>query len=280
MAAKKGTWIGGTAFVAVAVAAGTWFLGVSPQMGSAADLRAQTEQVKHQNDLLELQIASLEAESEKLPEYEAELEGIRVQIPTTAELSDYLRQVHAMAAAHAVFVTNVAPGTAQAFVPAVVAAPAPEPSETADAESDSPTDESTDEETPVEPAAPTGPRVPDGFAAIPLSVTVLGTYDNTLAFLNDLQTVSPRLFLVSALTATAQKEAEPSGGKPATAVGDQELVITGYLYVLPQAPGTQVPEPEPTDPSATPSPAPTPTPTPGLPAPVPGKNPLVPIGGD
>ncbi len=276
MAANKGTWIGGAAFIAVAIGAGTWFLGVSPQAADAADLRAQTEQVRSQNDLLELQIASLESESEKLPEYEAELAVIRTQIPTTAQLSEYLRQVNAMAAAHAVFLTNIAPATGQAFVPALVAAPAPAPTETAGA-TDTESGEATDEETPTAPAAPSGPRVPDGFAAIPFSLTVLGTYDNTLAFINDLQTVSPRLFLVSALTATALKETEASGGRPATAPGDQELVITGYLYVLPDpAAGSQAPAPEPTDPSATP----TPTPTPALPAPVPGKNPLIPIAGE
>ena len=99
-----------------------------------------------------------------------------------------------------------------------------------------------------------------------MSVTVIGSYDNTLAFLSDLQTATPRLFLVSGFSATGQQDAAASGGKPKTSVGDQQLVITGFLYVLP-------------DTNAAAAPAATPTPTPALPGAVPGKNPLTPVGG-
>ncbi len=272
MAVKKGTWIGGAALASVAIAAGAWFLAISPQIGEAADLRAQTDEVESQNAVLEKKLIDLEAESAKLPQYRADLEAIRIQVPTTAELSEYLRQIATLAAARGVTVTSVTPGLAQAFVPAVAPTAAPEPTETASTTDD----ESASSDETAAPTPPAGPYVPDGFAAIPLSVTVLGTYDNTLAFLSDLQTVSPRLFLVSGLTGTAQKEAEASSGRPETAVGDQELLVNGFLFVLPDTLSALLPTPEPTDPSATP----TPTPTPALPAPVPGKNPLIPIAGE
>ena len=51
-----------------------------------------------------------------------------------------------------------------------------------------------------------------------------------------------------------------------SAAGDQELVITGFTYVLPDALGV----PAPVDPAAVP---------PALPGVVPGKNPLAPISG-
>jgi len=104
------------------------------------------------------------------------------------------------------------------------------------------------------------------MAAIPISITVVGTYDDTLAFLNDVQTATPRLLLVSGIQGTSQKDAPASGGRPATKIGDQELVITGFLYALP----------DPTAAISTPSPTAT---APALPAPVTGKNPLVPAAG-
>ncbi len=264
MAASKGTWIGGTALAAAVLGAGAWFLAIQPQSAEAADLRSQAEQVDSQNAVLGVQIDALKSQSEKLPDYQAQLETLRVQIPATAQLSEYLRQLNAIAAAHAVTITGVVPGTAEVFAPAVVAAPAPTPSESPDSEDSGATADPTESGSPPESATP---LVPDGFATIPLAITVVGSYDNTLAFLNDLQVTTPRLFLVSGLAALSQREADASGGRPATALGDQELQVTGYLYVLADTTGASVPTPDPT------------APAPALPAPVPGKNPLVPIAG-
>ena len=119
---------------------------------------------------------------------------------------------------------------------------------------------------PAAPAAVAGANGPTGFTAIPISITALGTYDNTLAFLNDLQNSTQRLFLVTGFTSTSQDQADASSGKPATAPGDQELIITGYAYALPD--GLAVPET--VDPAAAP---------PVLPGAVPGKNPLLPVPG-
>jgi len=278
MAAAKGTWIGATAFASVALAAGAWFLAISPQLAEAAELREQTESVDNQNDLLELAIAKLAAEFEHLDEYRTELADLRLQIPTEAELSAYLRELDAIAVAHAVVVTNVAPAMPQAFVSAVVPAPAPAPTETAEegteeeALAEEPTDEPTDEATPTAEAVPAGPVAPPGFVAIPLTITVVGTYDNTVAFLSSLQTGTQRLFLLTGITGTSQQPAEASGGRPELALGDQELQLTGFLYALPDPLGVPTTAP---DPSATPAP----TGEPVLPVAPPGKNPLVPIAG-
>lgn len=284
--AKKSTWIGGSVFVALVFMAAAWFLAVSPTMSQAADLRDQTEQVDSNNDVLQSKITKLATDFKNLPEYQKQLAALRIQVPTTAQLSDYLRQVDKIATAHSVVVTAISPSAAQEFVPAVapVSTPTPTPSATDSAEptatdTSSPatdTGEVTDENS--APASPTGPSgIPAGFAAIPVSLTVVGTYDNTLAFLSDLQTGTPRLFLVSGFTGTSQQKAEASGGRPATKVGDQELTVTGYLYVLPDSSAPAAPAPEPS--ASSPAPSATPAPTPSLPAAVPGKDPLVPVAG-
>lgn len=259
--AKKSTWIGGTLVLALLLVAASWFLAISPVLASTSEVRDQTAQTEAQNIQLGKQVTQLKADFEKLPEYKAELAALQVKIPTDAMLTDYLRQLDTIAVAHAVTLTSIAPNVPQAVVPATPETPAPEPSPS--------TTESTTAETDTTAAAPkppAAPAVPAGFTAIQFSITVLGTYDNTQAFLADLQNATPRLFLVSGITGTGQDVADASGGKPATAVGDQELVITGFTYVLPDALGV----PAPVDPNAAP---------PALPGAVPGKNPLVPVDG-
>lgn len=264
--AKKSTWVGGTVFVGVVIAAASWFLAISPTMSAAAELRDQAEVTREQNTILEMKVAKLKADFEKLPEYKAQLAALQQQIPTSAMLSDYLRQLEQIAVSHGVTITTLTPSTPQMVVVAAPVAPAPVPEETAAAEGESTEDaETAATEGEVPPATPAG-GAPAGLTAIPFAITVVGTYDNTNAFLYDLQNVTTRLFLVSGFTGTSQEEAQASGGKPATAVGDQELAITGFTYVLPDALGV----PAPVDPNAAP---------PVLPGAVPGKNPLVPITG-
>ncbi len=254
--AKKSTWIGGTVFIGLVIAAAAWFFAISPTMAAASEIRAEAENTRQQNELLELRVTQLKADFERLPEFKAELASIQQQIPTDAMLSEYLRQLDAIAVAHSVTLTAVTPSIPQSVVLAVpaVTAPVAEPTE--------PGEESA--EVAAEPVAPAGANGPTGFTAIPLSVTALGTYDNTIAFLHDLQNSTQRLFLVTGFVGTAQSQQDASSGRPATAVGDQELVITGYTYALPDA----LAVPAVADPAAVP---------PALPGAVPGKNPLVPV---
>ncbi|MDC7120792.1 hypothetical protein OMK64_04510 [Cellulomonas fimi] len=265
--AKKRTWIGGTVFVALVIMAASWFLAISPTLAAASELRDQAEQTREFNEMLELRVAKLAADFAKLPEYRAELDQIRTQVPADALLSDYIRQLDAIATARGVTITAISPGTPElvtVVAPEPAATPAPETSgegtESAPAEGSETTDPAAGQTAGATAAAPAG------FTAIPFSLTVLGTYDATLAFLADLQAGTPRLMYVSGLVGTSQKQADEGGGKPATAVGDLELVVTGQTYVLPDALAAA----QPVDPTA---------PAPALPGAVPGKNPMVPVDG-
>ncbi len=117
------------------------------------------------------------------------------------------------------------------------------------------------------PVAPTGPAVIAGFAQVPITVEVVGTYANVTAFLNDVQAGTQRLLLVTGLDAKKTDAAEASGGRPATADGDLDLLISGSLYVLQDQAAAATPEV--TDPATPPAP---------LPVPPGDKNPLAPIG--
>jgi Tfp pilus assembly protein PilO len=233
-----------------------WFLAINPMLSAAADLRNQTSQVQQRNQVLQTQLTKLKADFAKLPQYKDQLTALRAQIPTDAELSAYLLQIDAIATARSVTVTALAPGAPEAFVgaaPAAAAATAPSPTAT------------------PAPAGASGTQagaagaVPAGFYDIPISMTVVGSYDASQAFLSDLQNATPRLFLVTSVAGTSQKQASAGGGKPATALGDEQLVVTGMTYVL-------------TSTYPAPAAAPSATPAPVQPA-VPGKNPLKPVAG-
>lgn len=263
--AKRTTWIAGTVVVALLMLVASWFLAIMPKLSDASDVRAQAQQTRDQNDLLELKLTQLKADFEKLDEYKAELAGLQQQIPTQEQLAEYLRQLDAIATAQGVTITVLTPAVPEAVV---LAAPAAATTTTESTDGTSSTDDSssTDESATTDTTAPVASGVPTGFMAIPVQMTAVGTYDATSAFLSDLQNGTQRLFLVSALQGTSQDDAESSGGKPATGVGDLEIIVTGYLYVLPDSLGTAAV----VDPAA---------PAPTLPGAVPGKNPLVPIPG-
>lgn len=266
--AKKSTWIGGTIFVSLVIIALAYFLAIGPTMAATQEVRDQTQATRDQNDLLRLQVTKLAADFKKLPEYKAELADLQLKVPSDADLANYLRSLEGIATAHAVTIVSVTPASPQVFAPAVApAAVAPAPA----ADGSAPTDGATaapdaaagsTTSTPA-PETPAG-AAPEGMVAIPFTLTVVGTYDNTQAFLFDLQNGTGRLFLVTGYTGTSQPDAPASGGKPSTTPGDQQLDISGLVYVLMDSTVTPV------DPSTAP---------PALPGAVPGKNPLVPIVG-
>jgi Tfp pilus assembly protein PilO len=259
--AKKSTWIGGAVFLSVVISALAWFLVISPILSTAAETRASAQDTRDGNVLLQTINTKLKAQMANLPQYQADLATLRAKVPADACQAEYLRQLNEIAASHTVVITSLAPATPATFVLAGAAAPA------APASTDTPEGEGESSENAEEvPAAPAGPVVPAGLTAIPFTITVVGTYDNTQAFLYDLQNATPRVFLVSNFTGTSQQEAAATGGRPATKDGDQELVITGYTYVLPDSESA----------AAVDDPAATPAPLPGL---TPGKNPLVPVDG-
>lgn len=282
--AKKSTWIAGAAAVAVAILVATWFLAVSPKIDSVRATNAQTESTREKNRSLEAQVAKLRDDFKKLPDYKAQIDALRLQIPTTAQLADYLRQVDGIAAETKVTVTSVSAQPPQAVIPSAAGAggsvstevPAPSASATpapSSAPSATPTPAASTPAASAPAASGSGSAAaaatstaPPGFVALPLKIVVVGTWDGTTSFIDRLQNGTQRLFLAATVAGVSQEKSPAEKGRPATAEGDQELTVTGFAYVLTPATST---------PAATPSP----TATPALPAAVPGKNPLVPYGG-
>lgn len=251
---KAGGWIAGTAFACVLLLAAAWFVLVSPTLATAAETREAAQAQLDQNEIAKIKLGKLKEQFENIDALRAELAALQLQVPSTQDMSTYKRQVDAVAVAHAVTVVSfgVAPAVAieAPAAPAPVVDPAAAPAEGA----------ATDTEAVTPP-----PPAPSMFA-VPVTMDVVGTYDNVLAFLQDLQNATPRLLLVEQISGSAQAPAEAGNGKPQINEGDLEVLVTGSVYVLP--------------PEAADVPVPDPAATPAAPAPLPpanGRNPLLPL---
>jgi hypothetical protein len=86
-------WTTGAAVLAVLILVATWFLLVSPKRGEATQLQADTAAQLNENASLETQLSVLREQNKNLPKYQAELAGLRDQVPQTNVLPGFVRQL-------------------------------------------------------------------------------------------------------------------------------------------------------------------------------------------
>ncbi|MBO1750448.1 hypothetical protein J4G33_01365 [Actinotalea sp. BY-33] len=222
------TWVIGTVVLSLLILVGAWFLAVTPKLAETQETRTYIEDERAREDTLRLQLATLEKQFAELDTYKAELAGLQEQIPVAASLPEYLRELQGLATTHGVTIVGVSPGAAATLeLPAAAPAAAPVAAEEpAEAEGEDITADPDAQSAQPEPAPATR------LVGIPVSLTVVGTYENVTAFLDGLQQGTDRLLLVTALSTTTQQATEASGGRPATAAGDLEATIDGNIYVL------------------------------------------------
>lgn len=226
---KATSWVVGTAVLAVLLLVGAWFLLVSPRMEAAAELRFQAESEQVRADQLRLQLVGLKADAENIETFRTELAELRVQMPSETELANLTRQINDLSQQAGLFVSGISPNTASAVEPpaAPVAAAPVEPTTEEAAEG-------TEAETPATTPPPVDPTVAavQGLYAMPVQISVIGGYAQTLDFINRLQTTNPRLLLVTSFVATAPEPKAAENGRPAINPGDLETVIETIAYVL------------------------------------------------
>ncbi|MCC2308413.1 hypothetical protein [Cellulomonas chengniuliangii] len=228
MEAKTSTWVGGATVVAVLLGFGGWSLAISPALTTASDTQAEALDVTARNEALERELVRLKEQHKNLDAYRGEVAAIEAQIPASAELDAFLRQVGAHAEATGAFVVSVAAAVPINFAPGEPVAPAA--AAPAEGEGDAESDGSTDSA--AETAAPAAAPSIDGFVAVPVDITLLGNVFNVTRMLAALQGGDQRLFMVTSFTGKGTDEEEAGEGRPATAKGDLELTVSGYLYVL------------------------------------------------
>ncbi len=239
--ASMRVWSFATVLLIIVVVALGWFLGISPKLAEAARFESERLAVQGQNELTRAVIAQLEADFANIEELREELALLRAEFPTQAEYDDAVEE----------FITAIL-GTGLTLQNLQINEPSPTTAAVL----------GPDEQVP-EPEIDGDGILPTGsLLLVNTSITVFGSLDATLAFINQIQR-SPRFGIVPTWTFNA------AGGEGG------ETTITLNIYVISGEDlvdvSTSDPEPAPA-PESTPDPAatdPSTTPTPGAPTPVP-----------
>ena len=228
MSAKA--WVGGTVVLSILLLVAAWFLLIDPVVARASEDAVASVDQRQQNDLLAQEIVKLKEQATHLDEYKAELASLRAEMPVTTDPSGLSRELNDLATTAGVTITSLEPSVAEAFIAAVPA----DTSVTTDAGTSTDTattDGAATDGAATDPAAAAPAAIP-GFYQIPISITSMGSYDSSVAFLKSVQEGASRLYLVSSIGATTQEDQGAEGGRPATSAGDIELTISGYAFVL------------------------------------------------
>src|SRR3954451_4486398 len=128
---KMKQWALRTVVAIVAVAVGGWFVLISPQRSHASSLRTAADAQKQQNETLRAEIASLQSQHKGLPQVQAELAKLGVQLPTNPSLPALVRSLSAAAEAAGVDLVSIAPSEPAPVQAAATATTKPSTSQSA-----------------------------------------------------------------------------------------------------------------------------------------------------
>lgn len=238
-----------TALIAFVILLASWFLLLSPVLTGASDAAASADEQEQSNAQTQVEVNKLKEQYTHLDEYQTQLDALQVQIPTTPAYPDLQRMFAAIAAEHHVVISTLQFGAAKPLAPAPPAA-APDGDTTSPSPSPSPEPTTgTDVTAPADTATAV-----NGLYGIPVSLTVVGKYENVMSLLKELQTGTNRLVLVSTVSLTKGADAATAAGA-AVPGADATGVFSGFTFVLTSSTPTEAP----TDGGTTTSPSPSPS---------------------
>ncbi|OII06545.1 hypothetical protein [Curtobacterium sp. MCBA15_005] len=211
----------------VVVALAGFFLGVQPHLAQAASDRTDQVTVDATNRTTAAELARLKERAESLPKLKAELAALTASVPSSASMSSFYGAVDSVAAKAGVKVSAITTSDAVAYTaPAAATDAAAEATDGATAE---PTTGAADGAT----APLTDPAISAAnFSAIPVSVSVDGSFDQALSFVGGMQD-GARLFLVTTVSSSVSQDSTDPAAAAATT-----WTFGGYVYVLTAGPDT------------------------------------------
>lgn len=266
MIAKKRTWYVGMVLVVVLVLVAGWMLVVAPKRTATAEVRAQADQVEKENLVLERKVSELRTAFAQIEDLREAVRQDRRRIPTSLELSELLDTLNKVAEDAEVSITSIEAADVRQVLPShdVILLPSErEAAEKAKAEAKSSQSKKEDSDDAEEPAATAKPADPmaefrepqiPGYSALPISIEIVGTSAQSLAFVDALQGGIERNFMSSVYST-----AVGAGSAKLDDVPEDPMttVIEGWFYVLassydPDA-TTREPTSEPTEPEPLPT---------------------------
>ncbi|MCV2394581.1 hypothetical protein OEB99_09710 [Actinotalea sp. M2MS4P-6] len=234
--AKAMPWVIGTILLSLVLAAAAWMLGISPMLDTASEARDQAEQEASRADQLEIQLAALKKDYENIDEFRADLAALQAQVPAEVDLEALTRYFNDLAVGSNVFVRTLNSSMALAVTgpPVIAAAVTTTDAGTTDAGATTEGTAATDT-TAADGTAASGTAAAttvQGLYAVPFDITVVGGYQETVAFLKALQSDQGRLLVVNNIVANSLEEAAATNGTPATHKGDLETTVSLWALVL------------------------------------------------
>jgi Tfp pilus assembly protein PilO len=196
-------WYAGAAAASVAVLGAGWFLLVSPQQTTAADITAQTQNVVQQNLAAEQQIAALKAEFKDLPQLQSQVAAIRTKIPQTPNEPALIRALSTAASKAGLTLESMQFQAPQAIVGGGAAAPTT--------------------------GGVNAFATPGQVSQLGVTMQVNGSFADTRLFLNSLESMQ-RAMLITGVDITR--------GGQSTTVGQDGLSTTLTARVFMANPGT------------------------------------------
>ncbi|GAB3121855.1 hypothetical protein [Glaciibacter psychrotolerans] len=223
-------WVLGSVVIMVVVLMVGWSFGVQPQLAATALANEDRAFASDQNVQHEITLVKLKKDFEGIDALKAERNTLMVSVPRLVEAPRFLNELDALAAANGVTLTGVTLDQPEAYLSTV-------PTTSPDAEGAEAGSSSGEAVAPATPAvsevgAPpvTDPLItPTSMASLAVEVTIRGSYDQILSFVNGLQTQG-RLVMVTGLETSID---------PVTP-DVVEAAIRGFIYALP---GASVPLP-------------------------------------
>jgi type II secretory pathway component PulM len=215
-------WLIGGGVVTLLITAMGFLLVISPQRAATDRVHGKLAGVQHRNATLEQRLAQLRQQNQNLASFERQLAAAREALPTTSNVSDFLRSLQALGGQTQTEVTSLG-----------VSAPSPVPTPTA---------------APVAGAAkapaPAGPvQSLAGLYSLTTTVQLSGSPANLARFLDQLQNVQPRAVLITQVQESTGASGTVAGAKQ----GSTTLQLTLQAFIAPPAAAL----PSPSAPTAT-----------------------------
>jgi len=220
-------WIGLTVILCLVWALLGWFAYYSPKLDEISSLKEDTTSAKIANDELQVKVAKLGQQFTHIDEYRAAVASARTRLPADIALSSALDEIDAAAQRAGVVISDYevdsgkdvdVTATGSGGSPKVPQAPASSSSST-----------SADGGAAAKDATAAKPVV----VAVPITLTVYGSYQATTSFVDLLQAKSARYVLVSTVQLTALAASEAAGPTPEVKDGDLMTVLQTFIFTYP-----------------------------------------------
>jgi K+-sensing histidine kinase KdpD len=213
-------WLTAGGIAAFVVLLVGYFFFISPQRAQTADVGAQIATAKDANTVLQQRINALGVQNKDLQRYEDELAQAELALPTTSEVSDFLRTLQSLGNTTLTDVTALTVGQPVNVNAASAVQPTAASEEGAAASSTSAAGTPAGGATTAAPAA--------AVYSLPITATVSGSPTALAKFLDQLQSVQPRAVLITQLTETT--------GTAGTQSGATLINLTMTAFVAPSSP--------------------------------------------